>query len=107
MKLYRFTVGYDEKFHPFESEEEAYERRAEVDHTFEWLPVSIEEIAIPGFTITVTKDEGGHDESNNSVPGPFDGWDKVQLKTWLDERGIQYTPQLGEQKLRELALKHV
>jgi len=53
MKLFRFTVGYDEKFYPFENEREAYERRAEVDPTFTWLPVQIQEISIPGYTIMV------------------------------------------------------
>lgn len=67
MKLYRFTVGYDEKFYPFSDEKEAYERRKEVDHTFEWLPVVIQEIAIPGFTITVTPD--GEEEVQRNKGG--------------------------------------
>lgn len=94
MKLYRFTVGHDEKFYPFSSEKEAYENRAKVDHTFTWLPVVIEEIKIPGYRILV--------ESESAAPN-FDEMGREALKQWLKDNNHEFTPQWGEDKLREHA----
>lgn len=60
-------------------------------------PFVVRKVELQGYTITVTPD--GHET-------PFDGWDKPKLREWLDDNGIQYTPQWGEAKLRELALQH-
>lgn len=54
MKLYRLTMGITEYFAAAENEEDMYERREEVDPTFSYLPVQIEELKIDGYEITVT-----------------------------------------------------
>lgn len=54
MKLYRYISGMDEKYGPAEDEQDAYERRLDVDPTFHFLPVRIEEVTVDGFEITVT-----------------------------------------------------
>jgi hypothetical protein len=56
-KLYRYTLGNIDRFGVANDTDEAHEKRAEVDHTFEFLPVQIEEVQIDGYTITVTKDD--------------------------------------------------
>lgn len=37
--------------------EDAYERRTEVDHTFDFLPVEIEEVTVEGYDIRLYKDK--------------------------------------------------
>lgn len=54
MKLYRYISGMDEKYAAAESPEDAYDRREEVDPTYHFTPVRIEEVTLEGYTITVT-----------------------------------------------------
>lgn len=113
MKLFKFTCGLDEKIGVFVDEQDAYERRAEVDATFHFLPVTIEEIAVPGYEITITPIEpvelDNVDEtllkppegSQGAAGDEFDAMEADQLRAWLDERKVKYHPQMGEKKLRE------
>lgn len=64
MKLYKFTCGVDEKVGVFTDEAEAYERRTEVDPTFYFLPVTIEEIAVPGYELVTVGSNGGQLKSD-------------------------------------------
>ncbi len=56
-KLFRYTMGNTELFAPAYDEQEAYEQRAEVDHTFEWTPVEITQVEVEGYTIVCVSDE--------------------------------------------------
>lgn len=94
MKLYQYTCGDYQKYGVGDDESDAYTRRAEVDPTFHYLPVTIEEVSVDGYEITV--------KSSSSVPE-----EREALKAWLTEREIPFTPQSGTDKLRELALQHV
>jgi len=51
MKLFKLTVGLIEKYGVAESEQDMYERRTEVDYSFDYLPVIVEEIVVDGYDI--------------------------------------------------------
>lgn len=91
MKLFKYVSGADEVYAPAESKEEAYRNRAKVDHTFHFLPVEIEEVTVPGYSITLTPDDD------------MGEWDKQKLRDYLDKHNVEYVPQWGVEKLREAA----
>lgn len=95
MKLFRYTCGDHEHFSAAEDEKDAYDRREEVNAEFYYLPVVVEELRIDGYEITLTPSSGDVVTMK-----------KDQLKRWLKDRNIEFTPQLGEEKLREIALSH-
>lgn len=105
MRLYRYTLGGLDKFGVAADETDAYNQRATIDPTFDYLPVMIEEVQVEGYEITVVPFElkQGVKEPNHSVHG----MNRDELKAWLTEHGITYTAQWGEDRLRELALQHV
>jgi hypothetical protein len=105
MKLFKYQMGTDEKLGVAENEKDAYERRTEVDHTFRFLPVTITEVTLEGYEITLTPTK--QEKQEEVVAGPFDDLDVDGLKALLDEKEIKYHWNSGEDKLRELALNHV
>lgn len=58
MKLFKLEIGNTIAYAAAESLEEMHERKSEVDATFAFLPVQIDELIVPGYTIDVTP-EGG------------------------------------------------
>lgn len=111
MKLFRYTSGHDDKFAPAVDEKDAYERRAEVDPTFHFLPVQIEELTVEGYEITLTPLPDNGAEAGKVVEYREDqshivAMNRDQLKKFLSDKEIEFTPQWGENKLRELALQH-
>ena len=42
-----------------------------------------------------------HEKETVAKKDDFDSMDKDALKKWLDDRGIPYTPQWGEERLRK------
>jgi hypothetical protein len=96
MKLFKFTLGAFDKYGVFTDIVSAYENRVTVDPQFHYLPVEIEEVTVDGYDIILQP--VGND--------PFIGWDKAKYREFLDSKGVSYTPQLGESKLRELALQY-
>lgn len=53
LKLYKYTCGFDEKYGPATDDLDAYNRRTDIDPTFGFVEVKIEEVVVPGYTITV------------------------------------------------------
>ena len=51
MKLYKLSVGDVERLAVAKDEEEMFERRAEVEPSFDYLPVQIEEVTVEGYEI--------------------------------------------------------
>jgi hypothetical protein len=94
MKLYKYTFGDWEKYGPANDDSDAYERRVSVDHQFHYVPVVIEEVILEGYEITVSP--------VSEIPT-----EREALKSWLTERNIEFTPQWGDAKLRELAIQHI
>lgn len=91
MKLFRYICGADERYAPAKDKDAAYDQREQVDPTYRFLAVRIEEVTIPGYTITVTP----------SQSDDIDAWDKQKCKEYLDSKKVEYVPQWGVEKLRE------
>jgi hypothetical protein len=53
MKLYTLRINLVEMYGVAESEEDMYNKRAKVDPSFDFLPITIEEVQIPGYEIEV------------------------------------------------------
>jgi hypothetical protein len=106
MKLYKYTFGEWENYGPAIDDADAFERRIGIDPQFHYVPVTIEEVKLEGYEITVT--ERNDDTVISALLSKHpDTLDRDQLKNWLTIKGIPFTPQWGEDKLRELALQHV
>lgn len=95
MKLFRYTCGDHEHFAAAENDKDAYDRREEVNPEFHYLPVVVEELLVKGYEITLTP-----------VSGDVATMNRDQLKQWLKARNVEFTPQWGEDKLREVAQSH-
>lgn len=55
MNLYELTIGSTRHIVAAKNKKHALEEGIKLDSTFEFLPVIIEKIEIPGYKITVTK----------------------------------------------------
>lgn len=102
MKLYRVSIGHTEVFAAGIDAEDIYNRRESLDHTFAYLPIVIEEVKLEGYEITVKplQLKQGISEPSHVVHT----LDRDGLKSWLSEHDVDFVPQWGEQKLRELAI---
>lgn len=56
MKLFRYQLGNTDIITVAENEQEAYNKRAEIDPSFAFTPVKITEVTVPGYIITVTSE---------------------------------------------------
>lgn len=56
LKVFRFTQGWLDYYGAYKDLEEAYARRAEIDHTFHYTDVRIEEIQIDGYLVRAYPD---------------------------------------------------
>ena len=97
MKLYKYTCGDDTKVGVAKDEKDAYERRGEVDPTFSFLPVQIEEYEIPGYEIVIRPVVEAEE------PFDIEAADATQLRKFLRERGIQFFNGAKADELRALA----
>lgn len=65
MKLFNIGLpGQTQTLFVAKDKKDAYERRTEVDHTFDFLPVEIEEVTVEGYDIRLYKDR---DEEEQEV----------------------------------------
>lgn len=53
MKLFKYTCGDHEAYAPAEDQADAFDRREEVNPSFHYLPVVVEEMKLEGYEITV------------------------------------------------------
>jgi hypothetical protein len=94
MHLYKYTFGEWELYGPAIDDADADKRKTDVDPQFHYVPVTIEEVKLEGYEITVSP--------ISEIPT-----EREALKAWLTERNIEFTPQWGDVKLTELALQHI
>ncbi|WP_217597314.1 hypothetical protein [Cohnella sp. GbtcB17] len=108
LKLFKYTCGVDERIGVFADADEAYERRAEVDPTFHFLPVRIDEIIVPGYVITI-EPELGAAVSADRLPTEEEiaTLDRAGLRAFLEKHKVEYVKQWGDDRLRETALTWV
>lgn len=134
MKLFKFEMG-SEKLGAFKDAEDAYERRTEVDHTYDYLPVKITEVVLEGYEIVVRsvsepdeppvdgdqtleevveeivgewpRIELSRENRTITLADDIEQWDKPQLREYLDANNIEYVPQWGVKRLKELVLENV
>jgi hypothetical protein len=102
MHVYELSFGAIKHFIAAKDEGQAYEKGTDpkLFPDIHYLPFTITQVKVEGYDITLTPTKAEH----GTV---LDDLDRDGLKEWLNERSIEYTPQWGEQKLRELALQHV
>lgn len=55
MKIFELSLGTNKHLMIAKNSEDAYERRAEVDHSYDYLPVEVKELEIEGYDIHVEK----------------------------------------------------
>lgn len=98
MKLFRYTMGTDEKYGVSADHEAAYNQRGKVDSNYEYLPVAIEEVTVPDYEIILkpTTDKPSADE--------VERWESDELRSYLDKIEVEHKPQWNTKKLREAVL---
>lgn len=107
MNIYLLEAGSISRYIVADSEEHAQRIGSDPvkhpDLSFRAFKVTL--VAVDGYTITVTQNKPiqGITEPSHIVHT----LDRDGLKEWLTNHNIEFTPQWGEQKLRELALQHV
>lgn len=110
MKLYKYTCGDHEAYGVAENDQDAYDRRAEVHPTFHYIPVKMEEVKVEGYEISVTPLNDGAEPGKvvhyREDQSHIVNMDRDQLKALLKSLNIEFTPQWGRDKLREIALQN-
>lgn len=56
MKLYRYQLGNIDAIGVADDDEDAYQKRANIDPSFAFTPVNITEVKVEGYTVNVTAD---------------------------------------------------
>jgi alkanesulfonate monooxygenase SsuD/methylene tetrahydromethanopterin reductase-like flavin-dependent oxidoreductase (luciferase family) len=73
LKIFEITLGSNRHIIVAKDAEEALERRAEVDATYDYLPVQVNELKIDGYDIVVEKKKlKKEDKVLITDPGPDD-----------------------------------
>lgn len=104
MNIYLLESGSVSRYIVAESEEHAREIGSDPKQhpDLHFRPFKVKLVEVEGYTISVTK---AAQKSRQKAKDPSE-LDRDGLKEWLTNKGIEFTPQWGEQKLRELALQH-
>lgn len=97
MKIFKFKSGDFEQYGVYRDLQEAYDRRTEIEQSYDFLPVTIEEFTIPYYNITLSATEDL----------PFVPDEAEEIREALRAAGVQFHSQLGLKRLRELADEHL
>lgn len=97
MNIYELSLGFTKHFVAANDEQHAYEQGTDAEKfpDIHYLPFIITQVVVPGVTIVVTRSDK-----------PVGDMDKGELKQFLKAKNVDFTPQWGEDKLRELALQY-
>jgi len=115
MKLYKYTFGDWELYGPANDDADAEKRKADVDPQFHYVPVTIEEVKLEGYEITVSPVStmeavnlgNGRIMTKDAYVDLVKTMDKTELKNALHRKNIEFHHALGEEKLRELVIQHI
>lgn len=104
MNIYELEAGGIRKFIVAKDEEDARKQGSD--------PNEHPDLHFRAFTVTLVQVEGytikvHQNAAKKANKAKVEKMDREQLKEWLTENNVDFTPQLGEAKLRELALAHV
>ncbi|MGX5634364.1 hypothetical protein [Bacillus thuringiensis] len=105
-RVFHLTLGSIEKFAVAESIEDMHDRRAEIEPTFAYTPVEIQELHIPGYVIeahAIPKEEPKPVETILKDENWIENATKAELKEYLEEQGVEVKSKATLLELQELA----
>jgi len=107
MNIYELEAGSIRKFVVAKDEVDARNQGSDpVKHPdLHFRAFTVTSVHVEGYTINATPNEPK--KANKADKVKIEKMDRDQLKEWLTDKGIEFTPQSGEAKLRELALANV
>ncbi|MCQ6307432.1 hypothetical protein [Bacillus cereus] len=109
-KVFRLTLGSIDRFAVAESIEDMHDRRAEIEPTFAYTPVEIQELHIPGYVIeahAIPKEELKSVETIVKDENWMEKATKAELKEHLEQQGVEVKSKATVSELQELAAEHV
>ncbi|OUB10959.1 hypothetical protein BK708_17870 [Bacillus thuringiensis serovar yunnanensis] len=109
-KVFRLTLASIDRFAVAENHNEMYERRAEIEPTFAYTPVEIQEFQIPGYVIeahTIPKEEPKPVEKVVKDENWIKNATKAELKEHLEEQDVEVKSKATLSELQELAAETV
>ncbi|MGX5634581.1 hypothetical protein [Bacillus thuringiensis] len=105
-KVFRLTLGSIDRFAVAESIEDMHDRRAEIEPTFAYTPVEIQELHILGYVIEVhaiPKEETKPVETIVKDENWIQNATKAELKEHLEAQGVEVKSKAILPELQELA----
>ena len=105
-KVFRLTLGSIDRFAVAESIEDMHKKRAEIDPTFAYTPVEIQELHIPSYVIeahAIPKEETKPVKDENWIENAT----KAELKEHLEKQGMEIKSKTTLSELQELAAETV
>lgn len=63
MKIFEITLGTNRHLIVAKDEQDAFERRTEVDQTYDYLPVEVKELKIEGYVIRAEKEKAKNEDN--------------------------------------------
>ncbi|MGG1344149.1 hypothetical protein ABE244_27035 [Bacillus toyonensis] len=102
-KVFRLTLGSIDRFAVAEDYDEMYEKRAEIEPTFAYTPVEIQELQIPGYELEAHEIK----EESKQFDSFIEGATKTELTEYLEEKDIEVKSKATLKELKELAYQNV
>ncbi|MCQ6344111.1 hypothetical protein NPM06_32200 [Bacillus cereus] len=109
-KVFRLTLGSIDRFAVAESIEDMHDRRVEIEPTFAYTPVEIQELHLPGYVIeahTIPKEELKSVETIVKEENWIANATKADLKEHLEQKGVEVKSKATLPELQELAAETV
>lgn len=101
MNVYELSLGYAKHFVAAVDEDHAYKQGTdpELFPDIYFLPFTVTQVVVTGHVVTATPEV----QAAKSI----EDMDRSEMKEWLKVRGIEFTPQWGDDKLREAVQQHI
>ncbi|MED2777619.1 hypothetical protein P4278_26305 [Bacillus thuringiensis] len=103
-KVFRLTLGSIDRFAVAESIEDMHDRRAEIEPTFAYTPVEIQELHIPGYVIeahAIPKEETKPVETIVKDENWIQNATKAELKEHLEAQSVEVKSKATLPELQE------
>lgn len=101
MNVYELSLGYAKHFVAAVDEDHAYKQGTdpELFPDIHYLPFTVTLVTVPGHIIVATPEVKGDKR--------VEDMERSEMKEWLKARHIEFTPQWGDDKLREAIQQHI